>query len=105
MKKITLENFQKEVMLNNKPVLLEFYGNFCPGCVQMVPILEQSESEYGNKIDFGIVDADQEEMLNRLLHVYDLPALLLFDNGKIVMNYAGFMPKSELDKRLEKYRD
>lgn len=100
MERITLETFQQKVMENEKPVLLEFTGSFCPGCVRMEPVLNELQSEYVEKVDFLEVNADQEELLNTLLHVYSLPATFLFKKGKAVKAHSGFWAYSDLRSEI-----
>lgn len=94
---MTLEQFNTQVLQSEKPVLLEFTGSFCPGCSAMERVLYPLECEYGESISFLEVNADQEELLNTLLHVQTLPATFLFHNGKILEQHRGFWPKDELE--------
>lgn len=97
MEKVTLEQFNTLVLQNEKPVLLEFTGSFCPGCSAMERVLYPLECEYGESMAFLEVDADHEEMLNTLLHVMTLPATFVFRNGKVLEQHRGFWPRNELE--------
>lgn len=101
MKKIALEEFYGKVLQNEKPVLLEFTGSFCPGCTQMEPVLNQLEVLYGKRMEFLEVDADHSEMLNTLLHVSSLPATFLFDKGKVLVQHRGFWPYHQLEEAIQ----
>lgn len=105
MKKITLDNFKQQVMDNPKPVILEFHGSLCAACVQVERELNEAESAYGSAIDFAMVDADHEEMINTALQVYDLPALFFFKKGHLVARHNGFMTADTLNQMISQLLD
>lgn len=101
MQKITLNDFKSLVLDSSRPVLLEFTGAFCPGCVQMAVVLNELEGEFSDRVAFLEVNADQETMLNTLLHVSTLPTTILFHHGKVLYSHRGFWPEEQLQKVLE----
>ena len=70
------ENKQEWENQNDKPVLIDFYADWCGPCTMLNPILENMEKHYGDQIDFFKVDADQERELVQAFGVQSLPSLL-----------------------------
>lgn len=97
---VTSDTFKSKVMENKKPVVLEFHGSLCAACIQVEKELNEAEAQYGNQIFFGMVNADEEELMNTALQVYDLPALFFFKNGHVVARHNGFFPYDTLKKLI-----
>jgi thioredoxin 1 len=97
----TSENFQKEVLESELPVLVDFNATWCPPCQALHPILEEIADEGG---DFKIVavDIDEESELADKYDVSSIPCLIVFDGGEEVDRKIGLQPKKRLLKMLGK---
>ena len=97
----TSENFQKEVLESELPVLVDFNATWCPPCQALHPILEEIADEGG---DFKIVavDVDDEKELAMQYGVSSIPCLIVFDGGEEVERKVGLQPKKRLLKMLQR---
>ena len=90
--KIKKENFQSEVIKSDKPVLLDFYADWCGPCRMVGPIVEEIAEER-HDIKVGKINVDQESELAEAFDVYSIPALVVMKDGKIVNQAMGARPK------------
>ncbi len=97
----TSENFEKEVLKSDKPVLVDFNATWCPPCQALHPILEEMAEESD---DYKIVaiDIDDNEGLAEQYEVSGIPCLVVFKDGEEVNRKVGLQPKKRLIKMLEK---
>jgi thioredoxin 1 len=97
----TSENFQKEVIESELPVLVDFNATWCPPCQALHPILEEMADEGG---DFKIVtvDIDDEAELAEKYDVSSIPCLIVFDKGEEIDRKIGLQSKKRLLKMLGK---
>ena len=90
--KINKENFQSEVINSDKPVLLDFYADWCGPCRMVGPIVEEIAEER-HDIKVGKINVDQESELAEAFDVYSIPTLVVMKDGKIVNQAMGARPK------------
>ena len=97
----TKDNFEKEVIKSDKPVLVDFNATWCPPCQALHPILEEMAEESD---DYKIVsvDIDDEDALAEQYEVSSIPCLVFFKDGEEVDRKIGLQPKKRLIKMLEK---
>jgi len=97
----TKDNFEKEVIKSDKPVLVDFNATWCPPCQALHPILEEMAEESD---DYKIVsvDIDDEDALAEQYEVSSIPCLIVFKDGEEVDRKIGLQPKKRLIKMLEK---
>ena len=97
----TKDNFEKEVIKSDKPVLVDFNATWCPPCQALRPILEEMAEESD---DYKIVsvDIDDEDVLAEQYEVSSIPCLVVFKDGEEVDRKIGLQPKKRLVKMLEK---
>ncbi len=93
---ITNENFEKEVINSEIPVLVDFWATWCGPCRMLAPVLEQLATEYDGKIKVGKVNVDEQMALAVKFRVESIPTLMLFKNGELVKKSLGFMEKDEI---------
>ena len=99
--KITIENFEDEVMKSNIPVLIDFWAPWCGPCRMMGPVIEQLADEYEGKAKVGKVNVDEEGELSQAFGVMSIPTIVLIKDGKVVKQAVGARPKAEVEAMLQ----
>ncbi len=94
--KISSENFSKEVINSDKPVLIDFYADWCGPCRAMSPIVEDIAQEVSGKVKVLKVNVDEENELAEKYQISTIPTLVLIKNGEAVKNIIGLRDKNEL---------
>ena len=92
---ITKNNFHEEVLNSDKPVLLDFWASWCGPCRMVGPIVEEIAGERSD-IKVGKVNVEEEPELARQFRVMSIPTLMTFKDGKVVNQFAGAKPKSQI---------
>lgn len=97
----TTENFEKEVLQSDVPVLVDFWATWCMPCKMLAPVIEEIAAEAdGYKV--GKVDVDQEPELAQKYRIMSVPSILVFKNGKVAASTVGVQPKAALKELLNK---
>lgn len=99
--KITAENFEKEVLKSEKPVLLDFWAEWCGPCKMIGPVIEEIAEETKEYAKVGKVNVDEERFLSDKFNVMSIPTLILFKDGKVVSTSIGAKPKKEILEMLK----
>ena len=94
------ENFNKEVLNSEKPVLVDFWATWCGPCKMIAPIISEISEEFNNKVKVGKVNVDEEKELAIKYEISSIPTLVIFKNGKISKTLIGFRPKEEIKEVL-----
>ena len=92
---INNQNFKNEVLLSDKPVLLDFWAPWCGPCRMVLPIVEEIAEER-NDIKVGKINVDEEPELAAQFGVMSIPTLVVIKDGKIVNQAMGARPKSAI---------
>ena len=93
--KITAQNFESEVKNSEKPVLLDFFANWCGPCKMLAPILEEIASET-DEFKIGKINVDEEGELARAFGITSIPTLVVMEGGKEVRRSLGYRPKEDI---------
>ncbi|MFI7453758.1 thioredoxin [Nonomuraea sp. NPDC049714] len=91
---LTTENFDEQVLKAGKPVLVDFWAEWCPPCRMIAPVLQEIEAEYG--LTVGKLNTDENPEMMARYGILGLPTLLLFDGGEPVKQIMGAKPKRML---------
>ena len=100
---INKSNFENEVINADKPVLLDFYADWCGPCKMLSPVLSEIADEYADVIRVAKVNVDDEPELAMKFKVSSIPMLVLFKDGRIVSTSVGYRPKGEILNELKLY--
>ena len=99
---ITDANFEELVLKSDKPVLVDFWAEWCGPCRMVGPVVEEISKEYSGKAVVGKVNVDNNPGISTKFGIRNIPALLYFNKGEIVDKQIGAVPKSVLAGKLDK---
>ncbi|MBE6008038.1 MAG: thioredoxin [Lachnospiraceae bacterium] len=92
---ITLENFEKEVMKSDKPVLLDFWATWCGPCRMVSPVIDEIAEERSD-IKVGKINVDEQMELAAKYGVMSIPTLMVIKNGEVANQSVGAIPKANI---------
>ena len=99
--KVTDSSFETDVIKANKPVLVDFWAEWCGPCIQIAPALEELASEYGEKLTVAKVNIDENPETPTRYGVRGIPTLILFKNGEIAATKVGAASNSKLAEWID----
>ncbi len=94
------ENFNSNVLNNEKPAIVDFYADWCGPCRQFAPIFEEFAKKYGNKISFGKVNIDECGDLAEKYEVMSIPTVIFFEKGQEIKRHTGAMREDEFESAV-----
>jgi len=95
------EDFEKEVILSNIPVLVDFYADWCGPCKMMTPVLDEVADELAGQVQVCQLNVDEAQQIAASFNVMSIPNLIFFKGGEIADQMIGVMPKEQLLQKIK----
>ena len=100
-KKFTSENFEAEVLKAEKPVLVDFYADWCGPCKMMAPMVDQLAEEQADTVIVGKLNIDENSDIAVNYRVMNIPTLIVFKNGQAAGKLIGVQSKQDVLKLIQ----
>lgn len=98
---VTQENFREIVVESDKPVIVDFWAEWCGPCKKLGPIIEEVAEELGEQVTIAKVNVDEQRTLGAMFQIMSIPAVLFFKGGEKVDEFVGVRPRSHIMAKLE----
>jgi thioredoxin 1 len=98
---VTKSNFDAEVAKSTVPVIADFWAEWCGPCKMIAPVLRDLARDYNGKIKIAKIDVDAEGELAQQFNIVSIPTILVFNNGKVVKQQIGAVPRQALEKMIK----
>ena len=102
-KKVTDDSFEADVLKNEKPVVVDYWAEWCGPCRMVAPVLEEIATEHGDKIDVVKLNVDENPKVAMKYGIMNIPTLGVFSGGEVVKEIVGARPKSALLRELAEF--
>ena len=98
---VTKNNFQEEVIQIDRPVLLDFWANWCGPCRMVGPVVEEIAQERPD-VKVGKIDVDEQRELAAAFQIMSIPTLVVMQDGKVTQQVVGLRPKEQILAMLDR---
>jgi thioredoxin 1 len=100
VKEFTDANFDAEVLKSDKPVLVDFWAEWCMPCRMLSPTIEAVADEYAGKVKVGKVDTDANRNISFKYQISAIPTVILFKDGQVRKKFVGLTSKDDLSRAV-----
>jgi thioredoxin 1 len=98
---LTDDNFETEVVKSDKPVLVDFWAEWCMPCRMLAPTIDELADQYAGKIKVGKVDTDANRETATGYQINAIPTVILFKDGEIAQKFVGVTPKKQFEEAID----
>ena len=98
---LTDSNFEEKVLKSDKPVIVDFWAEWCGPCRMVGPIVQEIGEDYSDKAVVGKLDVDSNPDVTMKYGIRNIPTILFFKNGEVADKQVGAVPKSVIVDKLE----
>lgn len=93
---VTQDSFRDTVIESDKPVIVDFWAEWCGPCKKLSPVMEEIAEEMGEQITVAKVDVDSQRTLGAMYQVLSIPTVMIFKDGEKVEEFQGVRPKDDI---------
>jgi thioredoxin 1 len=97
---ISSEDFEKEVLQSETPVLVDFWADWCGPCKMIAPSVDAIADEYAGKLKVVKLNVDQEPGIAAKYGIMSIPTLIIFKNGEVAEQLVGLLPKPKIEEKI-----
>lgn len=102
VKNVTTDTFRKDVIESDKPVVVDFWAEWCGPCKKLSPILEEVAEELDGQVIVAKVNVDEERNLGAMFQIMSIPNVLIFNHGEKVDEFVGLRSKDDIVAQVKK---
>ncbi len=99
---VTDQNFELEILKSDKPVIIDFWAEWCAPCKQIAPVIQELAEKYGDRIKVAKMDIDSNPKTPGNYGIRSIPTILSFKDGQVVDQLQGARPKADFEAAIEK---
>ena len=102
VKNVTTDTFRQDVIESDKPVVVDFWAEWCGPCKKLSPILEEVADELAGQVTIAKVNVDEERNLGAMFQIMSIPNVLIFNHGEKVDEFVGLRSKDDIVAQVKK---